>query len=92
MGESCAESHLRLDSIELRSTIVPLTSGGYAVAIPSEGRLYLLPINVVVQLRPSLKHVDDAVESMRAEAQLSEQEPDEGRLTIQSILQNRSSS
>lgn len=92
VGEYCAESHLRLDSIELRSSIVPLTSGGYAVAIPSEGTLYLLPINVVVQLRPSLKHVDDAVESMRVEAQLSEQEPDEGRLMIRSTLQDRPSS
>lgn len=53
------ESHLQITKQTLTSSRVALNTN-YAVGVLRRGQLHLNPIKAVVQLRPSMKYIDDA--------------------------------
>ncbi|CAK9209591.1 unnamed protein product [Sphagnum troendelagicum] len=53
------ESHLQITKQTLTSSRVALNTN-YAVGVLRHGQLHLNPIKAVVQLRPSMKYIDDA--------------------------------
>jgi DNA-directed RNA polymerase III subunit RPC5 len=56
-----AEDYLKQKHLRLQSSSVPALTN-YAVAVFRDGQLHLSPVSGVLQMRPSLAHIDDAVE------------------------------
>ncbi|GLE04032.1 hypothetical protein PINS_up012943 [Pythium insidiosum] len=56
-----AEDYLKQKYLRLQSAAVPPLSN-YAVGVFRQGQLHLTPVSAVVQMRPSLAHIDDAIE------------------------------
>lgn len=69
-----AEDYLKQKHIRLQSSSVPALTN-YAVAVFRHGQLHLTPMTAILQMRPSLAHIDDAVD----------EEEDEGRTHLQCI-------
>ncbi|KAE9000370.1 hypothetical protein PR003_g17418 [Phytophthora rubi] len=55
-----AEEYLKQKHLRLQSASVPALSN-YAVGVFRQGQLHLTPLSAVMQMRPSLAHIDDAV-------------------------------
>ncbi|GMF12580.1 unnamed protein product [Phytophthora lilii] len=55
-----AEEYLKQKHQRLQSSSVPALSN-YAVGVFRQGQLHLTPLSAVMQMRPSLSHIDDAV-------------------------------
>ncbi|KAL8044859.1 hypothetical protein ABFX02_08G073800 [Erythranthe guttata] len=56
--DTTADPKLQMQKQTLRSTWMPPHASGQAVAVLFGNKLYLNPIHAVVQLRPSMKHLD----------------------------------
>ncbi|GAB9465546.1 hypothetical protein Gpo141_00002952 [Globisporangium polare] len=56
-----AEDYLKQKYLRLHSSIVPALTN-YTVGVFRQGQLHLTPVTSVLQMRPSLAHIDDAVE------------------------------
>lgn len=56
-----AEDYLKQRYLRLQSSNVPALTN-YAVGVVRQGQLHLTPVTAVLQMRPSLAHIDDAVD------------------------------
>ncbi|TYZ63128.1 hypothetical protein PybrP1_008211 [[Pythium] brassicae (nom. inval.)] len=56
-----AEDYLKQRVLRLQSSNVPALTN-YAVGVVRQGQLHLTPVTAVLQMRPSLAHIDDAVD------------------------------
>lgn len=56
-----AEDYLKQKYLRLHSSSVPALTN-YTVGVFRQGQLHLTPVTSVLQMRPSLAHIDDAVE------------------------------
>lgn len=56
-----AEDYLKQRFLRLQSSSVPALTN-YAVGVVRQGQLHLTPVTAVLQMRPSLAHIDDAVD------------------------------
>ena len=65
-----APAHLHLEKRTLRSTRLPAATN-YAIGAMREGALHLTPLQAVLHMRPSFKHIDA---SSKAEAEAAEAE------------------
>lgn len=57
--DSDAEEHLKQKTLRLQSTCVPPLTN-YAIGVFRDGQLHLTPVTAIVQMRPSLAHIDAA--------------------------------
>lgn len=56
-----AEDYLKQKYLRLQSSSVPALTN-YVVGVFRQGQLHLTPVTSVLQMRPSLAHIDDAVD------------------------------
>jgi DNA-directed RNA polymerase-3 subunit RPC5 len=56
-----AEDYLKQKTLRLQSTTVPHLSN-YVVGVFRQGQLHLTPVSSILQMRPSLAYIDEAVE------------------------------
>ncbi|KAL3844848.1 hypothetical protein ACJIZ3_002251 [Penstemon smallii] len=57
--DSCADPRLHTKKQTLSSSWKPPPTNGLALGVLTENKLYLNPIHAVVQLRPSMQHLDE---------------------------------
>ncbi|KAG6611110.1 DNA-directed RNA polymerase III subunit RPC5-like protein [Phytophthora cinnamomi] len=66
-----AEEYLKQKHLRLQSSGVPALSN-YAVGVFRQGQLHLTPLSAVMQMRPSLAHIDDAVNEEEEDMEVEE--------------------
>ncbi|KAL3658315.1 hypothetical protein V7S43_016702 [Phytophthora oleae] len=66
-----AEDYLKQKYLRLQSSSVPALSN-YAVGVFRQGQLHLTPLSSVMQMRPSLSHIDDAVNEEEEDMEVEE--------------------
>ncbi|KAG1693243.1 hypothetical protein DVH05_023708 [Phytophthora capsici] len=66
-----AEDYLKQKYLRLQSSNVPALSN-YAVGVFRQGQLHLTPLTSVMQMRPSLSHIDDAVNEEEEDMEVEE--------------------
>ncbi|TMW69325.1 hypothetical protein Poli38472_001481 [Pythium oligandrum] len=68
-----AEDYLKQKHLRLQSSSVPALTN-YAVGVFREGQLHLTPISGVLQMRPSLAHIDEAVDDVEEDVDMAMEE------------------
>ncbi|RLN74506.1 hypothetical protein BBJ28_00016311 [Nothophytophthora sp. Chile5] len=66
-----AEEYLQQKHLLLQSSNVPALTN-YAVGVFRQGQLHLTPVSAVMQMRPSLAHIDDAVDEDEEDIEMEE--------------------
>ncbi|RLN94615.1 hypothetical protein BBJ28_00013429 [Nothophytophthora sp. Chile5] len=66
-----AEEYLQQKHLLLQSSNVPALTN-YAVGVFRQGQLHLTPVSAVMQMRPSLAHIDDAVDEDEEDMEMEE--------------------
>uniref|UniRef100_A0AAV1ULX9 DNA-directed RNA polymerase III subunit RPC5 n=1 Tax=Peronospora matthiolae TaxID=2874970 RepID=A0AAV1ULX9_9STRA len=66
-----AEDYLKQKHLRMQSSSVP-TLTNYVVGVLRQGQLHLTPLTAVMQMRPSLAHIDDAVDSEEEDMETEE--------------------
>jgi DNA-directed RNA polymerase-3 subunit RPC5 len=66
-----AEEYLKQKHLRLQSASVPALSN-YAVGVFRQGQLHLTPLSSVMQMRPSLAHIDDAANDEEEDMEVEE--------------------
>ncbi|KAL4139311.1 hypothetical protein PRIC2_002808 [Phytophthora ramorum] len=66
-----AEEYLKQKHLRLQSSSVPALTN-YAVGVFRQGQLHLTPLSSVMQMRPSLSHIDDAVNEEEEDMEVEE--------------------
>ncbi|KUF96496.1 Ubiquitin-conjugating enzyme E2 pex4 [Phytophthora nicotianae] len=66
-----AEDYLKQKHLRLQSSSVPALSN-YVVGVFRQGQLHLTPLSAVMQMRPSLSHIDDAANEEEEDMEVEE--------------------
>ena len=66
-----AEDYLKQKHLRMQSSNVP-TLTNYVVGVFRQGQLHLTPLTAVMQMRPNLAHIDDAVDSEEEDMETEE--------------------
>ncbi|DAZ97198.1 TPA: hypothetical protein N0F65_003829 [Lagenidium giganteum] len=66
-----AEDYLKQKQLRLHSSKMP-SHANYAVAVFRQGQVHITPISTVLQMRPSLAHIDDAADDEVEDMEISE--------------------
>ncbi|KAF1773555.1 DNA-directed RNA polymerase III subunit Rpc5 [Phytophthora cactorum] len=66
-----AEEYLKQKHLRLQSSSVPALSN-YVVGVFRQGQLHLTPLSAVMQMRPSLSHIDDAANEEEEDIEVEE--------------------
>ncbi|KAL3700178.1 hypothetical protein R1sor_018200 [Riccia sorocarpa] len=71
-----AAEHLRITKQTLTSSKIPLSTS-YAIGLMQGNKLYLNPVQAVVQMRPSMKYLDEGDTQKKKQASTSNEDGDE---------------
>ncbi|EEY55502.1 DNA-directed RNA polymerase III subunit RPC5-like protein [Phytophthora infestans T30-4] len=66
-----AEEYLKQKHLRLHSSSVPALSN-YVVGVFRQGQLHLTPLSAIMQMRPSLSHIDDAANEEEEDMEVEE--------------------
>lgn len=66
-----AEDYIKQKTLRLQSSCVPALSN-YAVGVFRQGQLHLTPLSSIMQMRPSLSYIDDAINEEEIDIDMEE--------------------
>lgn len=79
-----AEDYLKQKHLRLQSSSVPALTN-YAVAVFRDGQLHISPVSGILQMRPSLAHIDDAVDEEVDDVDMADQEEEKEEEGIKEV-------